>query len=242
MAVAEQVDELARVLLPGDEQHLADAGALQQLQRVVDHRPAADRQQVLVRDARQLLEPRRGAACADQSFHAADATAASASWPRAAASPVIPAVTPSDRDAHPHRRVAVVAAHLQAEERRQRPPDRPRAAEEPHVRPRMSAGASAATTACEVGTQSISPTTKIRITSAITRGGAVPVQEQERDAHHRHRDAELQRSGHVDVQRVSRSWNTVTSSGLTIIRMPHAAGARWWVVVTEIGSSVSVAT
>ncbi len=40
--------------------------------------------------------------------------------------------------------------------------------------PRMSAGASAATTACDVGTQSISPITKIRITSAIT--GAEPFQ------------------------------------------------------------------
>ena len=62
VAVAEQVDELARVLLAGDEQHLAHAGALQELQRVIDHRPAADRQQVLVRDARQLLEARRVAA------------------------------------------------------------------------------------------------------------------------------------------------------------------------------------
>ena len=42
-------------------------------------------------------------------------------------------------------------------------------------------------------------------------------------------------------QRVSRSWKSVTSSGLTIISAPQAAGARWWVVATEIGSSVSVA-
>ena len=75
-AVAEQVDEVARMLLPGDEQHLADADPLQQLQRVVDHRPAADREQVLVGDARQLLEPRRRAACADEAFHGrGDATA-----------------------------------------------------------------------------------------------------------------------------------------------------------------------
>ena len=71
MAVAEQVDELPRVLLAGDEQHLAHAEPLQELQRVVDHRPAADRQQVLVRDARQLLEPRRGPAGADEALHAA---------------------------------------------------------------------------------------------------------------------------------------------------------------------------
>ena len=59
--------------LPGDEQHLAHADPLQQLERVVDHRPAADRQQVLVRDARQLLEPRRRPACADQSLHEPEA-------------------------------------------------------------------------------------------------------------------------------------------------------------------------
>ena len=79
VAVAEQVDELPRVLLPGDEQHLLHARALQQLQRVVDHRPAPDRQQVLVRDARQLLETRRGPAGGDQALHTADAIAASES-------------------------------------------------------------------------------------------------------------------------------------------------------------------
>ncbi len=70
--VAEQVDEVARVLLAGHEQHLADPEPLQELERVVDHRPAADRQQVLVRDARQLLETRRLAAGADQTLHDGD--------------------------------------------------------------------------------------------------------------------------------------------------------------------------
>src|SRR5581483_11231242 len=80
VAVAEQVDELPGVLLARHDQHLAHADALQELERVVDHRPAADRQQVLVRDARQLLEPGRGAACGDQALHAgADATAST--WP-----------------------------------------------------------------------------------------------------------------------------------------------------------------
>ena len=55
--------------LPGHEQHLAHPDPLEELERVVDHRPAADREQVLVRDARQLLEPRRRPACADQSLH-----------------------------------------------------------------------------------------------------------------------------------------------------------------------------
>ena len=98
--------------------------------------------------------------------------------------------------------------------------------------PRMSAGASAATTACEVGTQSISPITKTTITSAITGGRAVHV----RGAgtarpSSASRPPSFSDDGTHAVQRVSRSWNDVTSSGLTIIRKPHAAGARWCVVV-----------
>ena len=73
VAVAEEVDHLARVALAGDDEHLADAGELEQLQRVVDHRPAADRQQVLVRDPGQLAEPRRLSSRADESLHGADA-------------------------------------------------------------------------------------------------------------------------------------------------------------------------
>src|SRR4051812_16749741 len=105
----------------------------------------------------------------------------------------------------------------------------------------MSAGASAATTACDVGTHSISPITKTKITKAIT--GAEPFQLRSRNgtpiigiATPSFSDA-----GTCAVQRVRRSWKTVTSSGLTIISTPHAAGARWCVVVTEIGRSVSVA-
>ena len=43
------------------------------------------------------------------------------------------------------------------------------------------------------------------------------------------------------VSRISRIWKSVTEIGFRIIRKPHAAGARWWVVVAEIGRSVSVA-
>ena len=59
-AVAEQVDEVAGVLLAGHEQDLAHAEPLQQLR--AGSRPSASGptgQQVLVGDARQLLEPRR---------------------------------------------------------------------------------------------------------------------------------------------------------------------------------------
>ena len=90
----------------------------------------------------------------------------------------------------------------------------------------MSAGASAATTAWEVGTHSISPTTKMKMTSAIT--GADPFQFRSRNGRPIIGIAtpSFTEAGTCDVQRVSRSWNTVTSSGLTIIRMPQAAGAR----------------
>jgi hypothetical protein len=71
--VAEEVDHLAGVTLAGHDEHLLDARELQQLQRVVDHRPAADREQVLVRDARQLAEPRRLTSRTDESLrHARD--------------------------------------------------------------------------------------------------------------------------------------------------------------------------
>ena len=134
MAVAEQVDEVARVLLAGDEQHLAHADPLQQLQRVVDHRPAADRQQVLVRDARQLLEPRRRPACADEALHArADATPETRRSRRRPRRPS--AATQRDPgDRGPHRGVAERVPHLQPDERRQRPGRLRRAAEDAHVR------------------------------------------------------------------------------------------------------------
>jgi hypothetical protein len=56
------------VLLAGDEHDLADPRELQQLERIVDHRPAPDGEQVLVGDARQLRETRRGAARADETL------------------------------------------------------------------------------------------------------------------------------------------------------------------------------
>ena len=68
-AVAEQVDHLPRVALAGHEQDVADACELELLQRVVDHRPAAHRQQMLVGDACELAESCRLAARADQALH-----------------------------------------------------------------------------------------------------------------------------------------------------------------------------
>src|SRR5262249_54456711 len=74
-AVPEEVDHLTRMALAGHEEYVRDPGELQELQRVVDHRPAPDREQVLVRDARQLAETRGLAARADEAprLHPQDA-------------------------------------------------------------------------------------------------------------------------------------------------------------------------
>lgn len=72
------------------------------------------------------------------------------------------------RKTDPHRGVPVCAPDLEADEG---PSAKPKAGVEPNApmyAPRMSAGASAATTACEVGTQSISPITKTTRITAIT--------------------------------------------------------------------------
>src|SRR5581483_7465316 len=239
VAAAEQVDELARVLLARHDQDLLHADALQQLQGVVDHRPAADRQQVLVRDARELGEPRRVATGCDQAFHAADATAVPVSRPQAAAMPRMPAAIP--RTATYHHIVAspkcwrinrpVNGAAAQA-----KPHELPNA---PMYAPRMSAGAIAATTACDVGIQSISPITKMNTISTIT--GSEPSTFINRNGTPISGSAtpSLSAGGMLSVQRVTRTWNAVTMIGFTTSAMPQYDAFRWCVVVAEIGSSVS---
>ena len=66
--VPEEVDHLPRVALARDEEHLCDPCQLQELQGVVDHRPAPDREQVLVRDAGELAQACRLAAGADEAL------------------------------------------------------------------------------------------------------------------------------------------------------------------------------
>src|SRR5205085_11323180 len=81
-AVPEQVDELTRMLLPGHEQHLADSEPLEQLEGVVDHRPASNRQQTLVCDACELGEPGCGPARATEAFHRGDRSSLLARGPQ----------------------------------------------------------------------------------------------------------------------------------------------------------------
>ncbi len=188
--VAEQVDELARVLLAGDDQDLAHADALEQLQRVIDHRPAADGQQVLVRHARQLGEPRRVPTGGDQSLHGEpDGTAR----PRTRNEAEHAGDDADGGDAGPHRLVAVGMPYLEAEERRGRPADRPRPAERAHV-------GAADVRRRERGDDRLRRRHPEHLADHEEDdhdqdhpGRAVPAEQQERDAHQRHRDAELQR-------------------------------------------------
>ena len=68
-AVGEQLDDVADALAADDDHDLADAHPGQRLDRVVDHRPVVDRQQMLVGDDRQRVEPRRGPAGENDALH-----------------------------------------------------------------------------------------------------------------------------------------------------------------------------
>ena len=69
-AVGQQLDDVADALAADDDHHLADPHPGERLDRVVDHRPVVDRQEVLVRDDRQREEPRRRPAGEDDALHA----------------------------------------------------------------------------------------------------------------------------------------------------------------------------
>src|SRR4051812_42838278 len=84
-AVREQLNDVADALAADDDENLLDAHARQGLDRVVDHRPVIDRQEVLVRDDREREQSRRGPAGEDDALHAvtvAEASGASRGWLR----------------------------------------------------------------------------------------------------------------------------------------------------------------
>src|SRR5258708_35303203 len=74
LAVAEQAQELARVRPARDKHHLGDTALHERFDPVVDHRPVVDRQQVLVGDARQRVQPAAGPARQDHTFHRPDSS------------------------------------------------------------------------------------------------------------------------------------------------------------------------
>src|SRR5262245_65843738 len=106
----------------------------------------------------------------------------------------------------------------------------------------MSPGASAATMACDVGTQSISPTTNTSITQ--TNIATEPLQSRNRNEPPMSSIAvtSLRPGAKPADQRVTRNWNSVTSSGLMITMKPQVEGDMPWDLTAEIGSTVSYAT
>ena len=67
--VAEQPQEITGVVSAGDDQDLLDPGVDERPQRVKDHRPVVDRQQMLVGDPRQRIESRAEAAGENDPLH-----------------------------------------------------------------------------------------------------------------------------------------------------------------------------
>ena len=74
-----QVSLQARVGVAGVDHQLGHARVDERFDRIRDHRPVVDRQQVLVRDPRERIEPGALAARENDALHAADATASSSS-------------------------------------------------------------------------------------------------------------------------------------------------------------------
>ena len=69
LPVAEQAQELSCVRAPRDQHHLGYAGHHERFDRVADHRPVVDRQQVLVGDPCKRVEAAAGSARQDDPFH-----------------------------------------------------------------------------------------------------------------------------------------------------------------------------
>ena len=83
VAVPEQPQELARMRSSGHERDLGDAGADERLDRIEHHWAVVDRQEVLVRDPGQRMQPRAGAAGEDHALHCASCTTLSTGGTRA---------------------------------------------------------------------------------------------------------------------------------------------------------------
>ena len=71
-SVAEQLDDVANAPPAEHDHHLAHAHVAQCLEGIEDHRPIKDRQQVLVRDARQRVETHPAATGEDEALHRAE--------------------------------------------------------------------------------------------------------------------------------------------------------------------------
>src|SRR5215217_9387697 len=155
--------------------------------------------------------------------------------PRTAAAPVSPATTET----------AATTVHIVLSPqlvRTWRPRNGPSAhatdhepPKKPMYAPRMSAGANEATAACEVGIQSISPSTNTVTTTSTTGIAALIGRRRNGSPISGIAIPSLTAAGTPTVQRMSRSWKTVTRRGFTITITPQSAGVRPYVVTSEIG-------
>ena len=68
--VPQKPQELPGMVAAGHDHDPVDAGAGHLLDRVIDHRPVVDRQQMLVGDPRQRLQPTPGPSGQNHTFHA----------------------------------------------------------------------------------------------------------------------------------------------------------------------------
>ena len=62
LAVTEKPKKIAGVVAASDDEDFGNTGVNESLDRIVDHRPVVDREQVLVGDLRQWIHPRAEAA------------------------------------------------------------------------------------------------------------------------------------------------------------------------------------
>src|SRR5881275_1940902 len=106
----------------------------------------------------------------------------------------------------------------------------------------MSGGANAATAACEVGIQSISPITKTITTTSTTGTAALSGSSRNGRPISGIATPSFTEPGTPAVQRISRNCTNATSAGFTITSTPQSEGARPYVVTSGIGSSTSYAT
>src|SRR2546423_2210362 len=108
--------------------------------------------------------------------------------------------------------------------------------------PRRSAGAKRATTDWDVGTQSISPITKIVTRAATTTTLSASERTRKGKPISGIATASLTDGETCATARVSRSWPRVTNPALMMIRKPQIAGAIPCDVASEIGSKASIET
>ena len=71
--ISQQLHDVTDTLAADDDHDLPNAHSRERLERVVDHRPVVDRQEVLVRDDREREQSGGGAASEDEAFHRVEA-------------------------------------------------------------------------------------------------------------------------------------------------------------------------